>query len=225
MRILILIFALILFGSADAKIVRMRSVDAASAEVLALKEPKSLAEILDGKPVTTRKFKKYIAQYRKFGITGIYNKDGAFEINTRESLNLTGLDTEMASLNQIRFYNWGANQWLNNNYIRSVRIYIDAYLAGVVKDENLDKYRDKLKGKIAVVNIGRFDGGGAYITLVWLDSPRIIGHVWVYSFVQDCCPISGYHVRGFDIEESEKDLFVKDELIRSVNETPYAKLW
>ena len=50
------------------------------------------------------------------------------------------------SLNDIRFANFTDKDWLDNEYIRTLRVYIDAFVNGKVKDDELELYKSDVKG-------------------------------------------------------------------------------
>lgn len=56
---------------------------------------------------------------------------------TADSLNIeltAAKDTARKSLNDIRFEGWKEQDWLDNEYIRALRKYIDAYNKGEIED-------------------------------------------------------------------------------------------
>lgn len=60
------------------------------------------------------------------------------------------------TLNDIRFAGWEYEDWLDNEYIRELRLYINDYLSGEIENAELDEYRENIKGKFAIVNIVSF---------------------------------------------------------------------
>ena len=89
------------------------------------------------------------------------------------------------SLNDIRFANFKEDDWLDNEYIRCLRNYIDDYNSGLVEDEVPKEYKDKLKGKFVVTQTQPYMMGGLLIQLVFMDCPNELFHAWVYSFVDE----------------------------------------
>ena len=71
--------------------------------------------------------------------------------------------TTKKTLNDIRFAGWKYEDWLDNEYIRELRLYINDYLSGEIENAELDEYRENIKGKFAIVNIVPFIMGGAQI--------------------------------------------------------------
>ena len=55
----------------------------------------------------------------------------------------TTKDTEngQVPLNDIRFAGWTKKEWADNDYIRAVRKYIDAYNSGKIKNPDLDEHK------------------------------------------------------------------------------------
>lgn len=129
------------------------------------------------------------------------------------------------SLNDIRFANFKENDWLDNEYIRFLREYIDDYNKGKVKDAGLDPYKKKVQGKFVIWKAEPFLLGGLYIQFVFLDSPDDIFSSWVYSYVdEDTESITGYEVHGVKIED-EKSGFTKEKILQIVKEADNIKLW
>ena len=135
-------------------------------------------------------------------------------------------DAEMGgSLNDIRFSDFTAEDWLDNEYIRALRTYLDQYNAGKVENENLEPYKDKIKGKFVIGNTEPFLGGGMFIRIVFLDMPDRFFAAWVYSFVdEDAKKVTGYEVRSVSIQE-ERTGFIKEEILEIVKEHPELKFW
>ena len=48
------------------------------------------------------------------------------------------------ALNDIRLAGWGRNEWVDNEYIRTLRKYLDGYNSGKIEDVRLDEYKDYL---------------------------------------------------------------------------------
>lgn len=46
------------------------------------------------------------------------------------------------TLNDIRFDGWERSDWLDNEYIRTLRKYLDDYNSGRVSNANLDPYKE-----------------------------------------------------------------------------------
>lgn len=67
------------------------------------------------------------------------------------------------SLNDIRFDGWKRRDWLGNEYIRTLRNYLDDYNAGKVSNPNLAPYKEQIKGKFVIYDINSYLLGGALI--------------------------------------------------------------
>ena len=67
------------------------------------------------------------------------------------------------SSNEIRFDGWGRNDWLDNEYIRTLRKYLDDYNVGKVSNSDLDPYKEQIKGQFVVYNIEPYLLGGVFI--------------------------------------------------------------
>lgn len=129
------------------------------------------------------------------------------------------------SLNDIRFANFKEEDWLNNEYIRCLREYIDDYNDGKVDDEIPDQYKEKLKGKFIVLQTQPYLMGGLFIQLVVVDHPDELFHAWVYSFVdEESETVFAYEVRDILLIE-EKSGVTKEEILTLLKEHPEQKLW
>ena len=117
-------------------------------------------------------------------------------------------------------------EWLNNNYIRSVRLYLDAYVLGLVKNEAFDKHKSAMKGKFIICQIEPFMGGGAWMHITFVDDTSFSLRFWVYSFVNESNPIAieGYDVRGADLVDEPLGIS-PSELKDILKENPLNTLW
>ena len=163
-----------------------------------------------------------VARYRQYGLTEIETLD-PFVVVSNEKIVLKDPETANDGLNGIRFEEWGDKEWLNNNYIRSVRLYIDAYNLGLVKDEELDKHRAALKGKFCICSIEPYVYGGAWVHIAFVDDTSFSLRFWVYSFVTDNT-ISGYEVRSADLVDEPLGL-TTEEIKEILKENPHNQLW
>lgn len=129
------------------------------------------------------------------------------------------------SLNDIRFAGWTEKEWLDNEYIRTLRKHLDAYLNDKKSDSHLDEYKEYIKGKFIIANIEPYLLGGAFIQFIFIETPNKIFTTWVYSDVDEQKEtISNYECRGLRLEEYESD-FTKEELLQITKEHPEIKLW
>ena len=166
-----------------------------------------------------------VVRYRKYGLTKIDAID-PFVVGSNEKIVLKDPETANGGLNAIRFEGWGDKEWLNNNYIRSVRLYLDAYNLRLVKDEGLDKHKAALKGKFCICSIEPFMGGGAWMHIAFVDDTSFSLRFWVYSFVNESDPaaIEGYDVRGSDLVD--EPLGISPEEIKEIlTQNPHNRLW
>ena len=166
-----------------------------------------------------------VARYRQYGLTEIETLD-PFVVLSNEKIVLKDPETANDGLNGIRFEEWGDKEWLNNNYIRSVRLYLDAYVLGLVKDEGLDKHKAALKGKFCICSIEPFMGGGAWMHIAFVDDTSFSLRFWVYSFVNESDPVAieGYDVRGSDLVDEPLGL-TTEEIKDILKENPHNQLW
>ena len=115
-------------------------------------------------------------------------------------------ETDTKSLNDIRFANFKEEDWLDNEYIRCLRKYIDDYNDGLVDDEIPDQCKDKLKGKFIVIQTQPYLMGGLFIQLVFVDHPDEDGVVtarfgWPYLEYKE----ENFGVHWYDEDEEGED--------------------
>ena len=164
-----------------------------------------------------------------------YNRTVAPEENSKDSVVV--LDKETAEseetdsvsndqgLNGIRFANFKDEDWLDNEYIRQLRLYLDEYNSGKLEDVELDPYKEKVRGKFVIWKAEPFLLGGLFIQLIFIDSPNDIFSSWVYSEVdEDTKSIMGYTVHGLKMED-EKSGFTKEQILKIVKEEEKIKLF
>ena len=133
--------------------------------------------------------------------------------------------TTKKTLNDIRFAGWEYEDWLDNDYIRELRLYINDYLSGEIEDSELDEYREDIKGKFVVANIEPYIMGGAFIQVCFIDCPNKIFASWVYSEVDEEKEIVlGYSCRGLSLQ-TEDSGFTKERILEIMKEHPEIKAW
>ena len=229
-KLLILMTALVLAGCAGKTRTNNTETTTESAiEVEPLTAEQLAKGIIDNEGIITAKpellAKIDVARYRQYGLTEIETLD-PFIVLSNEKIVLKDPETANDGLNGIRFEEWGDKEWLNNNYIRSVRLYIDAYNLGLVKDEELDKHKAALKGKFCICSIEPFMGGGAWMHIAFVDDTSFSLRFWVYSFVNESDPaaIEGYDVRGSDLVDEPLGL-TTEEVKDILKQNPHNQLW
>ena len=129
-------------------------------------------------------------------------------------------------LNDIRFADFKTNKdWLDNEYIRTLRRYLDDYTAGKVENAELDPYKKGLKSQFVIYDTEPFIMGGLFIRVIFLDMPDKVFAGWVYSLVNEATrTVTGYEFRSLRLESEESEL-TKEDILQAVNETPDLKLW
>ena len=158
-------------------------------------------------------------KYKEFGITGVAQDSLSFVVESNEKFSPEALAQEEACLNDLRFYGWTDDTWGCNNYIRTIRIFLDAFAAGEVNQEFLkscewdvyEKYKEAMGGNFVVVDLECPILGGIAYYVVPLDNPNLIISAWVYSFVTDD-GISGYDIRHFEVGEIEGGLISAEDV-------------
>lgn len=133
--------------------------------------------------------------------------------------------TSVGGLNDIRFANFEEKDWLDNDYIRCLRKYLDDYLSGKIENENLEPYKENIKGKFVIGDIEPSLLGGLLIRIIFVDSPNNMFSAWVYSEVdEDREVVTGYSVRSINLEDDNSGI-TKSQILELNKEHPELKLW
>lgn len=134
-------------------------------------------------------------------------------------------DTTKKSLNDIRFAGWTEKEWLDNEYIRTLRRYLDDYSKGKIEDEALEPYRHLTKGQFVVGQIEPFMLGGVFMYIMFVDDPEKVFTVCVYSKVDaEAEKVLSYEVRSITYQ-SEVPGIPKELLQQMIQEHPEMKVW
>lgn len=169
-------------------------------------------------------------------LCGSWNEIKAAEYGSRgaaiiDAAAVDTLDTDTAgyvgdkALNDIRFANFEDKDWLDNDYIRCLRQYIDDYNSGKIEDESIDPYKDKLKGQFVIGWSEPALLGGLMLQIIFVDSPADMFTAWIYSGVDEVTEtVLDYEVR-FIILNEEKTGYTKEQILDIVKEHPEFKLW
>lgn len=129
------------------------------------------------------------------------------------------------TLNEIRFDGWERSKWLDNEYIRTLRKYLDDYNNGIVSNPALDPYREQIKSQFVVYDINSYLLGGALIRITFLDMPDRVFSSWIYSNVDEKKEIvESYEFRSISIEEETTDM-TKEDILQAIKEMEGLKLW
>lgn len=129
------------------------------------------------------------------------------------------------TLNDIRFNGWERSDWLDNEYIRTLRKYLDDYNSGKVCNAKLDPYKEQIKGQFVIYDITPYILGGAYIRITFLDMPNRVFSSWVYSNVDEKKEIvESYEFRSISIEEETTGM-TKEDILQAIKEMDGLKLW
>lgn len=129
------------------------------------------------------------------------------------------------TLNDIRFDGWERSDWLDNEYIRTLRKYLDDYNSGKVSNANLAPYKEQVKGKFVVYDINSYLLGGVLIRITFLDMPDRVFSSWIYSNVDEQKEIvESYEFRSISIEEETTGM-TKEDILQAVKEMDGLKLW
>ena len=129
------------------------------------------------------------------------------------------------TLNDIRFDGWERSDWLDNEYIRTLRRYLDDYNNGKVSNANLGPYKEQVKGKFVVYDITPYLLGGVLIRITFLDMPDRVFSSWIYSNVDEQKEIvESYEFRSISIEEETTGM-TKEDILQAVKEMDGLKLW
>ena len=129
------------------------------------------------------------------------------------------------TLNEIRFNGWERSDWLDNEYIRTLRKYLDDYNKGIVSNPALDPYREHIKGQFVVYDINSYLLGGALIRITFLDMSDRVFSSWIYSNVDEKKEIvESYEFRSISIEEETTGM-TKEDILQAIKEMEGLKLW
>lgn len=129
------------------------------------------------------------------------------------------------TLNEIRFDGWERSDWLDNEYIRTLRKYLDDYNNGIVSNPALDPYKEQIKGQFVVYDINPYLLGGALIRITFLDMPDRVFSSWIYSNVDEKKEIvESYEFRSISIEEETTGM-TKEDILQAIKEMEGLKLW
>ena len=149
--------------------------------------------------------------------------------NLKQDIDRTLQTTDTISsgktLNDIRFKDWDRSDWLDNEYIRTLRKYLDDYNKGVVSNTNLNPYKEQIKGQFVIYDINPYLLGGAFIRITFLDMPNRVFSSWIYSEVnEDKEIVESYEFRSISIEEETTDM-TKEDILQAIKEMDGIKLW
>jgi hypothetical protein len=129
------------------------------------------------------------------------------------------------ALNDIRFAGSTSKEWADNDYIRAVRKFIDAYNNGEIEYPYLDEHKEYIQGKFVIADIVPSIIGGALIYIVFYDHPEQTFSAHVYSDVDEKTrTISNYDCRGLTNENIDLGLSQED-IMQFLKERPEHKLW
>ena len=129
------------------------------------------------------------------------------------------------TLNDIRFNGWERSDWLDNEYIRTLRKYLDDYNNGKISNSNLDPYKEQIKGQFVVYDINSYLLGGALIRITFLDMPDRVFSSWIYSNVdEERRIVESYECRSIRIEEETTGM-TKEDILQAIKDMGGLKLW
>lgn len=153
-------------------------------------------------------------------------KQGKAERDSMIDSTLQMTDTIMQrTLNDIRFKSWKRSEWLNNEYIHTLRNYLNDYNNGKINNPSLDPYKEQIKGKFVVYDINPYLLGGAFIQITFLDMPNRVFSSWIYSHVDEKKrTVKSYEFRSINIEKETTDM-TKEDILQATKEMPELKLW
>jgi hypothetical protein len=143
----------------------------------------------------------------------------------RETMSEAANEVARETLNDIRFAGWGKKEWADNDYIRAVRKYIDAYNSGEIKNSALDEQKKYIQGKFAIADIQPYLTGGALIYIIFYDNPEQTFSAHVYSDVDEKTRVvSNYECRGLKNENMNLE-FSQEDILQFLKECPEQRLW
>lgn len=133
--------------------------------------------------------------------------------------------TYREALNDIRFDGWTKKEWADNEYIREVRRYIDAYNKGEFENSALDAHKGYMQGKFIIADISPCLWGGAFIYFSFYDYPDKVFSAMVYSDVDEKTRVvSNYECRSLTYEDLDLNI-TQEEIRQFLKESPEQKMW
>ena len=149
------------------------------------------------------------------------------ETTTQEDVvNVEEAITNESTLNEIRFADWGDEEWSDNEYIKAVRKHIDKLNNGEITDEMIEPLKHYLQGKFVITYMEPSYYGGAMVQFFFIDNPDIIFSSWVYSSVDvSNKAITDYEVRGSIIISDEYTALTKEEVMENLEKNPQIRVW
>lgn len=152
-------------------------------------------------------------------------EDSAVDANSYSEVNEVADNGEKETLNDIRFGGWTTKEWADNDYIRAVRNYINAYNSGEIENSNLDDYKKYVQGKFIIADIQPYIAGGTLIYIIFYDNPELTFSAHVYSEVDEKTRVvSNYECRGLKIENLNLE-FSQEDILQFLKECPEHRLW
>ena len=158
-------------------------------------------------------------------------QDGNVSAKGEEQTELADTDDEFIgkALNEIRFENFKEEDWWDNDYIRTLRRYIDDFKNGYINEKDNEPENVKpqeVEGQFVVATVDECLGGGLFIYVIFIDNPKYYYSAWVYSFVdEDTEKITGYSVRRFSCEDDQETELTREQILNDLKEHPELKLW
>ena len=133
--------------------------------------------------------------------------------------------TDSICLNDIRFADFKDEDWLDNDYIRCLRKYLDDFNSGAIEDEDLEPYKEKIQGKFVIANVEPSLWGGLLIQFMFIDYPEYLFSAYVYSTVDvEKKKVVSYSVQYVSVTDNEYEM-TKEEILDSLKVHPELKLW
>ena len=133
--------------------------------------------------------------------------------------------TYCETLNDIRFAGWTKKEWADNEYIREVRRYINAYNKGEIENSALDAHKGYMQGKFIIADISPCLWGGAFIYFSFYDYPDKVFAAMVYSDVDEKTRVvSNYECRSLTYEDLDLNI-TQEEIRQFLKECPEHRLW
>ena len=152
-------------------------------------------------------------------------EDSAIEASSTYVASEVANNRGKETLNDIRFGGWTKKEWADNDYIRTVRKYIDAYNSGEIKNSDLDEHKKYIQGKFAIADIQPYIAGGALIYIIFYDNPEQTFSAHVYSDVDEKTRVvSNYECRGLKNENMDLE-FSQEDILQFLKECPEHRLW
>ena len=128
--------------------------------------------------------------------------------------------TQNRSLNEIRFDGWTEDDWHDNDYIRTLRTYLNKCCKDATSEQ-----RAVLQSKFVILSIQPALLGGVSILFSFLEAAELVFQAHVYSEVDEIEEkVVDYMVYSVQVCDEESG-FTKEDYLKIAAENSKVKFW